>query len=448
MGWLFSLLLLTGGGGLWWWRHRRFARNWSHLQQILADLTAGREPLSFVFKTDRRFARLSEQLEQLANEQDRLRRWRSREEANLQTILSSMGEGVLVVDPQHIVRMVNPSLMRILGLTFTPVGRSVSEALGDAQVEKIVASVLRTGEAQQAEITVDQHQPLRHLALAATQMHDVSGSPAVVMLVHDVTRLKQLEDVRRQFVSNVSHELRTPLAIFQGYLENLLENPELPREELVSVLQVLQRHSTRLNLLVEDLLILARLESRSDTLKLEAIAVAEFLQQIAGDWRLRTAQKNITINVEIAPDIALFWADRFRIEQVFNNLVDNAVKYSGQGCHVTLFAARAGDEIEFIVEDNGLGITPSDLPHIFERFYRVDKARCREQGGTGLGLSIVKHIAQLHGGSVTAESTEGKGTRIILRLPEHRERRPGLALDEADLLVPGGAEDKEPMLAL
>jgi two-component system phosphate regulon sensor histidine kinase PhoR len=228
--------------------------------------------------------------------------------------------------------------------------------------------------------------------------------------------------VRREFVSNVSHELRTPLAIFQGYLENLLENPDLPRAELAEVLGILQRHSTRLNLLVEDLLILARLESRSDALKLEAINAADFLRQIAADWKLRSGEKKITLRVEVAPELTTFCADRFRMEQVFNNLIDNAIKYSERGDEVVLIARKTAEEIQLSVEDNGPGVSSSDLPHIFERFYRVDKARSRSQGGTGLGLSIVKHIAQLHGGCVGAESTYGKGTRITVRLPVERER--------------------------
>lgn len=442
MGWVFALLLLVGGGSAWWWQERRFARNCQHAREILLDLIAGREPQTFVFPGGGRFGQLSEQLEQLANEQDRLRRWRSREEANLQTILASMAEGVLVVDEQHVVRLVNPSLLKILGLNFSPVGQSVLHAVQNASFEELVAAVLQTGEPQQADITVNGNRPPRHLSLAATQMHDVSGQPAVVLIVHDVTRLKQLEEVRREFVSNVSHELRTPLAIFQGHLENLLDTPDLPPAELAAVLEVLQRHSTRLNLLVEDLLILARLESRSDALKLEPIAAADFLRRMASDWKLRSKEKKITISVEVAPELTTFFADRFRMEQVFNNLIDNAVKYSERGDRVSLVARKTTEQIELSVEDNGPGVASSDLPHIFERFYRVDKARSRGQGGTGLGLSIVKHIVQSHGGAVGAESTYGKGTRIILRLPVERDRlraQPGSEMEQ-----PVNAGEHEP----
>lgn len=446
-GWILALVATIAALGGWWWHVRRFARDSRQLREILGDLIEGREPRTFLSGSDSRFAEFSLQLEQLAGEQDRLRRRRSHEEINLQTILASMGEGVLVVDRGHVIRLSNSALLRILRLRGDPQGRAVAHAFRDPQFDEIVSAVLATGQPRHAEMMMLEGQPVRHVAIAATPMRDVSGDPAVVMIVHDVTRLKQLEDVRRQFVANVSHELRTPLAIFQGYLETLLENPGLPRQDRIDVLKVLQRHSTRLNLLVEDLLILARLESRSDALKLEAITTAEFLQQMATDWKLRCAQKEITVTVEVAPEAAVFWADRARLEQVLNNLVDNAVKYNEAGGHVRLLARRVSEEMELTVEDDGLGIAAVDLPHIFERFYRVDKARSRGQGGTGLGLSIVKHIAQLHGGSVDAESTYENGTRIIVRLPVQHERSHPKPGPEAQEPVNAPEHEAEPQLA-
>jgi len=417
MGWLFALLVAIGGAGALAWQYRRSSRNWAQLQEMVGDLMAGRALRSFDSgRGERRFVALTGQLQNVAEEQGRLRR----EEANLQAILASMGEGVLVVDKTHIIRLVNPSLHRILGLTTDPVGQPVLHGLRESQFEEAVRAVLENGLPQQVEVILEAVQPLRHVAIAATSMRDASGFPSVLMIVHDVTRLKKLEDVRREFVANVSHELRTPLAIFQGYLENLLENPDLPTESLVEVLNILQRHSIRLNLLVEDLLILARLESRSLELKLEPIPAGDFLRQMANDWKLRVEAKQITLSVKAPIGNEVFLADRFRMEQVLNNLLDNALKYSRQGGHVVLSSKVYGKEIEISVEDNGVGISPGDLPQVFERFFRVDKARSREQGGTGLGLSIVKHIAQLHGGSVEAQSDLEKGTRIILRLP----RRP------------------------
>ena len=246
-------------------------------------------------------------------------------------------------------------------------------------------------------------------------MRDAAGEPGVVAMFRDITRLKQLEEIRREFVANVSHELRTPLSIFQGYLETLLDTPDLPTEERVPVLEVMRKHSQRLNALVEDLLALARLENRDSHPKLMPLAVERILREAAADWARPCAGKSVRIAIECEPDLPALSADESQLAQVFNNLIENALKYSPIGGCVTLRAARRDGGIEMRVEDSGPGIPPDDLPHIFGRFYRADKARSREQGGTGLGLAIVKHIVMAHGGSVEAQSVLGRGTAIVLR---------------------------------
>jgi two-component system phosphate regulon sensor histidine kinase PhoR len=248
-------------------------------------------------------------------------------------------------------------------------------------------------------------------------LRDSSGQLAVLAIFRDITRLKQLEEVRREFVANVSHELRTPLSIFHGYVETLLENPGLPAEEVENIFRILKRHSLRLNALVEDLLVLARLESRRETMQFAEVDLPETIRGIALDWAARTAKKGVTLDLAVAPDLPPLTADPLRLEQIFSNLLDNALKHTPPGGRIAIQVSRSGDFILLCVEDNGAGIPPADLPHIFERFYRADKARSREMGGTGLGLSIVKHIAQAHGGSVEAKSTFGKGAAIIVRLP-------------------------------
>jgi two-component system phosphate regulon sensor histidine kinase PhoR len=239
----------------------------------------------------------------------------------------------------------------------------------------------------------------------------------VVAIFRDITRLKQLEEMRREFVANVSHELRTPLSIFQGYLETLLDAPDLDREERIPVLEVMRKHSQRLNALVEDLLTLARLESRGAQPMRSPLTIEPMLREVAADWARAASQKKVTLAVECAPGLPLLHADESQLAQVFNNLVENALKYTSAGGHVSLRATPTAEAVELRVTDTGAGIPAEDLPHIFERFYRADKARSREHGGTGLGLSIVKHIVLAHGGTVEAESTVGEGTMIVLRFP-------------------------------
>jgi two-component system phosphate regulon sensor histidine kinase PhoR len=401
----------------WWWSHRRSVRELAELEPLVASLTDGTTPELPPLRPGSPFARLADRLHQAATAQLRLREQTSREEFNFRTILSSMEEGVMLVDELHVVRLVNSSFVQLFGPRADPVGETLLAVLRDAAFAEIAAAALATGEPQEREVATNGSRSTRHFGVNAVPMRDSAGQKGVVMIFRDISRLKQLEDVRREFVANVSHELRTPLSIFHGYLETILDSPELPSEELLPILHVMRKHSLRLNALLEDLLILARLESRDERLHLERVDVPGLVGEIVGDWELQCAQKRITIKIDCGAELPTMMADRLRMEQVLNNLIGNAIKYANQGGHVFVRVRRMGEVLDLRVEDDGMGIPPADLPHIFERFYRADKARTREQGGTGLGLSIVKHIVQSHGGSVRAESTYGKGTSIILQLP-------------------------------
>ena len=414
MGWIVSIFLASVLAMI-AWRHRLFMGRWKRLESIVSDLAAGREPDSFVFIDGGRFERLGRQLELLADAQERLRRRRRREEMNLETILSSMEEGVLVADRQHVVRLANPALLRLFGIGNDPVGRPLLDALGLPALEEMVNSTLALWQSQETQVPVAGG--ARYLLAGSVPMRNASGEGGVVMIVRDVTRIKKLEEMRREFVANVSHELRTPLSIFRGYLENLRETPEISREDLASVVAILERHSTRLNALVEDLLILARLESRDLSLRPVPLDVGRFFGEMRANWRIAGERKGVLLEFWVEEGLRPVLADELRLEQVVNNLIDNAVKYTPAGGRVWVRSRQDGAETVLEVEDTGVGLTPEDLPHIFERFYRADKARSREKGGTGLGLSIVKHIAQVHGGSVEAQSVFGEGTRITVRLP-------------------------------
>jgi two-component system phosphate regulon sensor histidine kinase PhoR len=414
MSWLLGLLLAALASA-WFLRERRLRRSIERLQAMLEQLAKGREPASYSLAGN--FARLGQRAEQVASEQEHLRRQRQLAEANLQIILSSMQEGVMVVDSRRAVRLVNPSLRKMFDLEPNVFGHPVIEALREPVLDEMIGSALASGEPQEREIELAGRKPPVVLMTIVSPMRDAAGEAGALAMFRDVTRLTQLEQVRREFVANVSHELRTPLAIFQGYVENLVDNPDLDREDRAATYAVLEKHSKRLNALVEDLLILARLEARREELKREDIDFGALLAETTRDWSVRTDKKGVVLKLEVAPDLPIVSADRMRLEQVLNNLLDNAVKYTPRGNMITLGAAQRGLELEVWVKDTGQGILSSDLPHIFERFYRADKARSRELGGTGLGLSIVKHIAHAHGGSVQAESAFGKGTTIRMRLP-------------------------------
>ncbi len=254
----------------------------------------------------------------------------------------------------------------------------------------------------------------------------------VVIAIRWRRRIRKLEEARRDFVANVSHELRTPLSVIKGYVETMLDsmpNVEggspstarearaIPAETQREFLQTIQKHTTRLEALVNDLLDISALESQQAKLSFESVSLRAVAGAVTGELTLRASQKGILIALEIPFNFPSVRADEQRLHQVITNLLDNAVKYTPAGGRVTMSARENGAEIEVCVADNGAGIPPEHLPHIFERFYRVDKTRSREQGGTGLGLSIVKHIVQVHGGRVWAESAMGEGSKFFFMLP-------------------------------
>jgi two-component system phosphate regulon sensor histidine kinase PhoR len=239
-----------------------------------------------------------------------------------------------------------------------------------------------------------------------------------------MTNQRKLERVRRDFVANASHELRTPLSIIQGYVETLVDGHQtMSLEDRDKFLHTIQRHSERLKSIIDDLLVLSRLESATPGLKFAPLDLAALLDNLAEDYRRRPSATGHQIAVSCPADLGPVSADEEKLLQVFGNLLENALKYTPKGTRLELGGRSLGEnEIECFVADNGPGIPPADLPHIFERFYRVDKGRSRETGGTGLGLSIVKHIVQMHGGRVWAESQEGQGLTIRLRLPRTPRR--------------------------
>ena len=252
-----------------WLCYRALFRPIGDLASIIRALQRGERPSTFVVRGPGYFARLASGLETVADEQSRIRKQAAEEHFNLNAILSSMVEGVMVVDTGHTIRLVNRSFGRLFDLTASPLGKTVLRALRDASIEEIVRSALQTGQLQTREVSPIHQSPqtAAHFAVSAMPLKGAEGkTDGVVVVCHDISRLRQLEDIRREFVANVSHELRTPLSIFRGYLENLIDNPAVPRKELLSSLEIMEKHSHRLNALLEDLLALARLESQNERL--------------------------------------------------------------------------------------------------------------------------------------------------------------------------------------
>ena len=331
-----------------------------------------------------------------------------------------MQDGLLAVDSARRVTLVNRAFRTLFSLSRIEPGTPLLDVVRDPTLDGLIAETFRAGHATPRELALPHASGERHVELSAVPIRDDVdlATTGVLILFHDITQLTRADKVRRDFVANVSHELRTPLSILRGYIETLRDSPKMSRDELLRILAVMERHSKRLGLLVDDLLALAELESPDPNLQMSNVRVQELLDNVVRDWEKKLAEKRLKAVVELAPDAPqTIWADEARLQEVLFNLLDNAVKYSSEGGVIRLEVGQTGSQLVLSVIDGGIGIPNEDLPRIFERFYRADKARSRELGGTGLGLAIVKHIVQLHGGRVEAASELGRGTTIRAILP-------------------------------
>jgi two-component system phosphate regulon sensor histidine kinase PhoR len=419
MGWFaFALALAVLAYG--WWR---VWRDWiapgRELEQMVRELNEGRAPRTFLIEGTRRVRGIALALEQLALREGALRARVREGEFGVQAIVGALADGLVVADGQRRIRLMNDAFRQMFELSPQVTAGTLLETVRDAVVERLLGEALTAGETGRGTITLQRPAEIeRHLEVVAEPIKDAVGNVnGAVILFRDITALRRTETMRRDFVANVSHELRTPLSILRGYLETLLENPKQPPAELLRIFEVMERHSNRLNLLVDDVLSLARLEGPGVALDLTTIRPAVFLRGIMRDWEKKFSAKKLQAELDASDDLPSVQADEARLQEAIYNLIDNAVKYSPAGGQITVRASRADGRLSLSVSDNGAGIPARDLPRIFERFYRADKARHRELGGTGLGLSIVKHIAQLHGGQVEAESELGRGTTVQVHLP-------------------------------
>ena len=396
---------------------RRWIEPWREMEELVRDILAGRPPRKFLISASERAQKIGLGIEQIAARLTELDRTAHEGTLSVQTILGSLPDGLVVVDERGRIQLTNEQFSRSFG-EGRP-GGTLLEATRDASVERLLAAALRDGAPQQGTLSISPAGRERaELEISAVPFSkNARGLGGAVVLFRDITHVRRVEEMRRDFVANVSHELRTPLSIFRGYLETLLDDPKQPPGELVRILEVMERHSERLTTLVDDVLSLARLEAPESRLDLVELPLRPFLTEILRDWEKRFSAKQLRANLEAPAGLPDVRADEGRLQEVIYNLLDNAVKYSPSGGQITVRADAADEMVRVSVSDEGGGIPARELPRIFERFYRADKARSRELGGTGLGLSIVKHIAQLHGGNVEAASEVGRGTTITVSWP-------------------------------
>jgi two-component system phosphate regulon sensor histidine kinase PhoR len=412
------ILALTIGGGAAFVMSRRFSRRVIRLKSFLQRVAEGDFRAEPVVEGGDEIAELQGSLNQAVERLAQSMRTLEGERNQSAAVLSSMSEGVAVVDRDERIRYSNPAFRRALhsGREQTFEGRRLVELTRQSEILAMVQGVLKGGERMEAEIATASLKPRHFLVRAAP-----AGETGAVLVVLDITEIRRLERVRRDFVANVSHELRTPLTAIQGFAETLLRGALDEPENSRRFVEIIRDHASRLARLTEDLLKLSRIEAGKLELELHPISVASVVEQCAETVRLKLTEKRQSLTVTMCEPPPLVRADSHALLDVLRNLLDNALQYTPEDGHVAirvfLAGAEGAEEVRIAVEDDGIGIPASSHDRIFERFYRVDAARSRKVGGTGLGLSISKHLVEGMGGRIGLESQLGRGSTFTVVLP-------------------------------
>ncbi|HID94795.1 MAG TPA: PAS domain S-box protein [Candidatus Latescibacteria bacterium] len=394
-----------------------FARPLRQMMLTARDIAQGKFRVIKVRSKDE-IGQLAGALNQMSEEiQDNIRTL-AQEKNELRAILSSMAEGVIVVDKDEKILLINSSCEEMLGLSAEKVaGKFLWEVARKEELISLVKRVLARGDEEGIEMALDFPETRVLYAQVAPILSEGGNYPGVVVVFHDITKLKQLEKQRREFVVNVSHELKTPLTSIKGFVETLVEGGISDPENSMKFLKIIQQHTERLDNLVNDLLELSSIESGELPMNFEKIRLKELIAHTVASFSDRLSQKNQLLNIAVTPEDLDGWIDEEKMHWALSNLLDNAHKYTPSGGQIEISATQELDRVKIEVSDNGEGIPKEHLPRIFERFYRVDKARSRQLGGTGLGLAIVKHIVLAHGGEISVESKVGVGTTFTIYLP-------------------------------
>jgi two-component system phosphate regulon sensor histidine kinase PhoR len=356
-------------------------------------------------------AALNRMAEELSARLEKLRA----ERGKLEATISSMEEGVIPLDAEGRIEGANASARMLFELRDAPQGLRLWELVRLPGLEELALKALR----ERASVRDTFEVGTRVLSV---RLSPVSEGHGVVLVAHDITEDRRYDTLRREFVANVSHELRTPLSVVQGYTETLLEGAMKDEKNGPEFLGIIDKNVRRLSSIVSDLLDLSKLESGGQVFEPRPVDVRALVERVGDAFRPVAERKRQQLVVEVPANAGTVDADGALLERAVSNLVDNALKYTPEGGRVRMSATSDGVQAAITVEDNGMGIPEADLPRVFERFYRVDKSRSRDLGGTGLGLSIVKHIIQLHGGTISVRSAVGTGSSFTIRLPRERVR--------------------------
>jgi two-component system phosphate regulon sensor histidine kinase PhoR len=409
LAFIFSLLLSVGFSNL-------VTKPLRQMMQIGKKMSEGDFTQKIRIKTRDEIGELGEIINRVSSELSHKIAQITEDRSQLQSILSSMVEGVLAVDEQGKVLLMNEALSRMLELNSPFDGRYLYEIIRNSELNEFVRDVLSTAQEKRREIHFIQPQERHFMIQSALVDQRRPGAVFAIFVFHDITELKKLERVRKDFVANVSHELKTPLTSIKGFAEALRDGAVTQPEQSVRFLSIISQHADRMSKIISDLLQLSRIESKDFALSVAPFSVGELVEEVALSLKPAADQKSQKLEVNLQSQGQKVLGDKYLINQALTNLVDNAIKYTPEKGTIRIESKDRGEWVEIAVVDDGIGIPANDLPRIFERFYTVDKSRSRELGGTGLGLSIVKHIIEAHGGKVNVQSQLGKGSEFSFTL--------------------------------
>ncbi|MCL6477391.1 MAG: cell wall metabolism sensor histidine kinase WalK [Peptococcaceae bacterium] len=338
-----------------------------------------------------------------------------------QAILNNMTDGVIAVNDKGEVLFINHVIEEMLGISqLSAFGKNVLGVIRNYEVESILEKALKYVKPLSQEVLLLTPEPKTFHLRATPLVVDETGRGGVLILFHDITERKKIEEMRSEFVANISHELRTPLTSIRGFLETLLDGAQEDPAATSHFLGIMSKETDRLTKLVDELLNLSKIEGRRVIHRWQQVRLNDNINLVATMFLPQVREKNLELITGAPPDLPAVYGDPDMLTQVLINLVDNAVKYTPAGGRISIQAIDEGTDVRVVVKDTGVGIPPESLPRVFERFYRVDKARSRELGGIGVGLAIVKHIIRAHGGKTFAESKVGEGSVFSFTLPVDR----------------------------
>jgi two-component system phosphate regulon sensor histidine kinase PhoR len=403
-----------------WVISRRISRPIEQMKKSAEQFAAGDFSQQLNFSSTLEMAGLADALNQMANQLDHRIKTIINQRNQLETVLASMLEGVIAVDSEERIVSINRAAAQLFeNEPASCQNKSIQEVIRSSALQQFIRRALSNPKPAEEDITVYQNEE-RVIDVKSTPLLDADRQQIGTLVVfNDVTQLRDLENMRRDFVANVSHEIKTPLTAIKGFVETLQQGKVHRAEEKVRFLSIIQKHVDRLNSIIEDLLALSRIEQEDERreINFQQIKIRDIFEAAVQLCRPKAEEKKVRIELDCDKETTAV-LDPTLIEQAVANLLDNAIKYSEPQSAVLLRSRRQNSEVVISVEDHGIGIAQKHLPRLFERFYRVDQARSRSMGGTGLGLAIVKHIAQAHGGQVTVESRLGEGSRFSIHLPQ------------------------------